>query len=254
MSFMFVLDDSASIWQARLNVKDGSYSIPEDPYDQLVPFDSGFGESFINAYQNIYANLVVPANVEFGSVEIGNVQPISVEFVNSGVRELEVTSVVVSPGLTTSLKNQVLQAGERIVEEVFIDEEYRVLGTYLGTLKVQHTGDNEEVTIGVSGFLDQDTDQDGIFDSIDSDDDNDGFDDENDAFPLDASENIDSDQDGVGDNADNDDDGDGVSDGDEVDMGSDPLDAQSTPSSGLSLLLIKAAIDLKNNTAEQVTQ
>jgi|TARA_B110000503_G_C6746216_1_gene249694 hypothetical protein len=37
-------------------------------------------------------------------------------------------------------------------------------------------------------------------------------------------------------------------------MGSDPLDAQSTPSSGLSLLLIKAAIDLKNNTAEKVTQ
>lgn len=254
VSFMFVLDDSASIWQARLNVKDGSYSIPEDPYDQLVPFDSGFGESFINAYQNIYANLVVPANVEFGSVEIGNVQPISVELVNSGVRELEVTSVAVSPGLTTSLKNTVLQAGERIVEEVFIDEEYKVLGTYLGTLKVQHTGDNEEVTIGVSGFLGQDTDQDGIFDSKDSDDDNDGFDDESDAFPLDASEHVDSDQDGVGDNADNDDDGDGVSDGDEVDMGSDPLDAQSTPSSGLSLLLIKAAIDLKNNTAEQVTQ
>ena len=45
-------------------------------------------------------------------------------------------------------------------------------------------------------------------------------------------------------------DGDGFSDGDEADMGSDPLDAQSTPSSGLSLLLIKAAIDLKNNTAK----
>jgi hypothetical protein len=49
-------------------------------------------------------------------------------------------------------------------------------------------------------------------------------------------------------------DGDGFSDGDESDQGSDPLDAQSTPSSGLSLLLIKAAIDLKNNTAEKVTQ
>ena len=49
-------------------------------------------------------------------------------------------------------------------------------------------------------------------------------------------------------------DGDGFSDGDESDIGSDPLDAQSTPSSGLSLLLIKAAIDLKNNTAEKVTQ
>ena len=49
-------------------------------------------------------------------------------------------------------------------------------------------------------------------------------------------------------------DGEGFLDGDEVHMGSDPLDAQSMPSSGLSLLLIKAAIDLKNNTAESVTQ
>ena len=176
---------------------------------------------------------MVPANVEFGSVEIGNVQPISVEFVNSGVRELEVTSVVVSPGLTTSLKNQVLQAGERIVEEVFIDEEYRVLGTYLGTLKVQHTGDNEEVTIGVSGFLDQDTDQDGIFDSIDSDDDNDGVLDTADAFPLislgtladtdgDGRPNdCDSDCETLGMVADPDDDNDGVNDEDDV----YPLDA-----------------------------
>ncbi|MDC1480486.1 M4 family metallopeptidase, partial [Pseudomonadales bacterium] len=233
VSFMFVLDDSASMWQARLNVNEGSYSIPENPYDQLVPFDSGFGESFINAYQNIYANLVVPANVEFGSVEIGNVQPISVEFVNSGVRELEVTSVEVSPGVTTSLKNRVLQAGERIVEEVFIDEEYRVLGAYLGTLKVQHTGDNEEVTIGVSGFLDQDTDQDGIFDSLDSDDDNDGVLDTADAFPLISLGTLaDTDGDGrpndcdsaceaLGMVADPDDDNDGVNDEDDA----YPLDA-----------------------------
>jgi hypothetical protein len=95
------------------------------------------------------------------------------------------------------------------------------------------------------------------------DSDNDSFSDEVDAFPLDGSEWLDTDADGIGNNAEAidgtnpfvaDTDGDGFSDSDEADTGSDPLDAQSTPSSGLSLLLIKAAIDLKNNTAEKVTQ
>jgi len=46
----------------------------------------------------------------------------------------------------------------------------------------------------------------------DNDDDNDGVIDENDAFPLDASEFADTDNDGTGDNSDDDDDGDGVND------------------------------------------
>ena len=125
--------------------------------------------------------------------------------------------------------------------------------------------------------LDQlDTDGDSKGNACDTDDDNDGVPDASDALPLDVTESVDTDSDGIGNNADTDDDedgltdtqeatngtnpllsdtdGDGFSDGDESDQGSDPLDAQSTPSSGLSLLLIKAAIDLKNNTAEKVTQ
>ena len=57
-----------------------------------------------------------------------------------------------------------------------------------------------------------DTDSDGIGNNSDEDDDGDGFEDENDAFPLDPNEWIDSDSDGIGNNADVDDDGDGVSD------------------------------------------
>ena len=49
-------------------------------------------------------------------------------------------------------------------------------------------------------------------DSIVLDTDNDGVADVSDAFPLDATENIDTDSDGVGDNADTDDDNDGVAD------------------------------------------
>jgi len=57
-----------------------------------------------------------------------------------------------------------------------------------------------------------DHDADGVGDNVDLDDDNDGVNDTNDAFPLDGSETIDTDNDGVGDNADTDDDNDGYSD------------------------------------------
>lgn len=57
-----------------------------------------------------------------------------------------------------------------------------------------------------------DFDDDGLPDSTDPDDDNDGMNDEDDAFPYDASETTDTDGDGIGNNADADDDGDGVAD------------------------------------------
>ena len=70
----------------------------------------------------------------------------------------------------------------------------------------------------------QDTDFDGIRNTTDPDDDNDGVDDEDDAFPIDASESVDTDSDGIGNNADTDDDGDGVSDDDDA----FPLDSSET--------------------------
>ncbi|MBM7071873.1 hypothetical protein JQC92_07435 [Shewanella sp. 202IG2-18] len=70
-------------------------------------------------------------------------------------------------------------------------------------------------------IVETDTDGDGIPDSSDTDDDNDGVADNDDAFPLDASESIDTDGDGIGNNADEDDDGDGVADSDDA----FPLDA-----------------------------
>jgi cyclophilin family peptidyl-prolyl cis-trans isomerase len=57
-----------------------------------------------------------------------------------------------------------------------------------------------------------DNDNDGVWDGEDLDDDNDGMNDEDDAFPYDATETTDTDGDGIGDNADADDDGDGVAD------------------------------------------
>jgi hypothetical protein len=60
-----------------------------------------------------------------------------------------------------------------------------------------------------------DTDGDGIIDQYDPDDDGDGIYDNQDAFPLDATEWIDTDSDGIGDESDTDDDGDGIPDGED---------------------------------------
>ncbi|RZD36283.1 MAG: hypothetical protein CXT72_01710 [Methanobacteriota archaeon] len=64
-----------------------------------------------------------------------------------------------------------------------------------------------------------DFDGDSVCDVKDTDDDDDGYFDENDLFPLDASEWSDNDGDGFGDNADTDDDNDGWSDVDELSCG-----------------------------------
>ena len=61
-----------------------------------------------------------------------------------------------------------------------------------------------------------DNDGDGTGDNADPDDDNDGVNDDEDAFPFDASESSDFDGDGTGDNADLDDDNDGVNDEDDA--------------------------------------
>jgi hypothetical protein len=108
-----------------------------------------------------------------------------------------------------------------------------------------------EIAVGICTSDSVDTDGDGIFDSIDNcpqdpnlnqanndddaqgdicdaDDDNDGVDDIDDAFPFDPTESSDFDNDGTGDNADTDDDNDGFSDEEELECGSNPLDANET--------------------------
>lgn len=91
--------------------------------------------------------------------------------------------------------------------------------------------DTVEITCG-SNPLDAsskplDTDGDGIANCQDSDIDNDGCLNADDALPLDATECSDADGDGIGDHADTDDDNDGQSDLNEIQCGSNPLDATS---------------------------
>ncbi len=69
------------------------------------------------------------------------------------------------------------------------------------------------------------TDGDSQGNVCDDDDDGDGILDDQDSFPLDASESIDTDSDGIGNNADLDDDNDLIPDDWEIDNGLNPLDA-----------------------------
>ena len=74
-----------------------------------------------------------------------------------------------------------------------------------------------------------DMDSDGIVDTLDDDKDGDGVLNSDDAFPDDETEWSDIDLDGFGGNIDPDDDNDGAGDQEEIDCGSDPLDADSLP-------------------------
>jgi gliding motility-associated-like protein len=78
-------------------------------------------------------------------------------------------------------------------------------------------------TVTFNLFIDQDTDGDGLLDSVDTDDDGDSVLDVNDAFPLDRTEWLDTDRDGIGNNADTDDDNDGILDACDADINGDGI-------------------------------
>ncbi|MBD3331088.1 PKD domain-containing protein [Candidatus Peregrinibacteria bacterium] len=81
-------------------------------------------------------------------------------------------------------------------------------------------------------YVKRDTDRDGIPNETDPDDDNDGVNDDEDVFPLDASEQIDTDGDTIGDNRDTDDDNDSVPDKFD-DLPLDPNETMDTDKDGL---------------------
>ena len=186
-------------------------------------FNAAFGSAHRNAFNNITATLESDKpNADIGAHLPG--PTISTDFTlsNNGNRELAITEIsLTSDSLSTNLTNRALLPGESATFTAKVNTNTLALGPFSGTISIKHSGDNATLTLGISGYIDSDTDEDGILNSVDDDDDNDGVLDDEDDFPLDATESVDTDGDGVGDNADafdndpnetTDTDGDGVGD------------------------------------------
>jgi Zn-dependent metalloprotease len=193
---------------------DSNYEYIADSGVYLTPFESGFGKAHRNAYKNMTAVLGSDqASVSMGTNLQGQEFHVEVSLSNDGNRDIAITSVEKSQNsLRTNLTNRVMLPGETLTFTIFLDTQQAALGQFSGNIEIQHSGDNTMLNIGVSGYIDTDTDGDGILNSEDNDDDDDGVLDDADAFPQDASETLDTDSDGIGNNTDTDDDGDGVDD------------------------------------------
>ena len=210
ITFQFQLDESANIWQSNIN--DNLEPVGDEPFTQVLPYDSGFATPHRNSYQRIEAKLVSDTNV----IELGPILPeessrVEINLQNDGNRTIQITAISSSSSLYTNLNNRTLDAGTVLSFYVELDDR-APLGLMTDTLIVAHDGDNASLEIGFSAYIDADSDSDGVFNSKDEDDDNDGVPDADDAFPLDIAESTDNDEDGIGDFSDNDDDNDGLLD------------------------------------------
>ena len=224
---MQVMFDDATV-MAHFGL-DSNYQYTQGSLSWLTPFDSGFGRAHRNAYKNITASLQSDkSSWGFGSRFAGFNGSKQFSVTNNGNREISITSITSSSySLSTDLTNRTIQPSESVYFNVGLNTDQVGLGIFSGNLTLQHTGDNAALNLGISAYIDIDTDNDGTLNSTDNDDDNDGIADTLDAFPLDPSESIDTDSDGVGNNADTDDDNDGVADTLEISNGTNPLLADS---------------------------
>ena len=230
----FVGDDDALVLQSQNDTStqlyqislDDTYSYITNSFIWVTPFESAFGEAHRNAYKNIVARLDSDkSNSDIGAHPIGSTVKTDFTLSNTGNRELAITAISLTNSnmLGTNLTNRILLPDESVTFSLEVDTSFADLGLFSGTMIIEHSGDNPTLNLGVSGYIDTDTDEDGILNSEDDDDDGDGVLDVDDAFPYDSTEWLDTDSDGIGNNADSDDDGDGLSDAYETQIGTNSL-------------------------------
>ncbi len=225
-------DTSTGLYHCALN---NDYSRNPDSCLKIAPMDAGFGQAHRNAFKEITAILETnKSSIALGDFVAGEKGLANVVLTNNGNRELAITSVIESdPSIFTNLTNRILLPGESVRFSITLTSSNEIAGLFSGSITLTHSGDNGDMVIGLSAFVEADTDSDGVGNDLDDDDDGDGVPDANDDLPLDASETTDTDFDGIGNNADNDDDGDGISDSQEAIDGTDPLKVD-TDGDGLS--------------------
>ena len=202
-------DQYISLFQISL---DESFNAIADSFSWLFPFDSAFGKAHRNVYNDIMASLRIDmSNVDLGTNLVGATRTAEFTLFNDGNREIALTEIALTNSvMSTNLTNRVLSPEESVTFDVYFEPNAASLGLFSGTVSIRHSGDNATLNLGISAYVDSDTDNDGISNSDDPDDDGDGISDDVDRFPLDPLESSDLDDDGVGDNSDIDADNDGV--------------------------------------------
>ena len=140
--------------------------------------------------------------------------------------------------------------------------------TLTSTINIVDDVDDDGITDDLDTFPNDpseslDTDKDGVGNNADTDDDGDGISDTQETVDGTNPLLSDTDGDGLTDGQEvtngtnpllSDTDGDGFSDEFEVSMGADPLDGDSIPRSGLNILLIKGALDIKKAKEESCAE
>jgi Zn-dependent metalloprotease len=190
----------------KLGEADPNYSLL-NPSASFKSYAAALPES-----SNIPSLTLSTASLDFGDVIQSTDKPLQLCLENKGSFPIDIYDSTMPAGFRWDGDNRTLVEGQSVCSPVIANGVARDLGSFATTFAIIHNGANSPTAVGLSGFVDIDTDEDGIGNNKDSDDDGDDVADDVDAFPLDSSEWIDTDSDGTGNNADDDDDGDGVSD------------------------------------------
>ncbi len=208
-------EDKAGNWNSGYDVFDLLYG--ESPVADVINPAVVEGDSKLTVSWEVpsdpnYIGMVVRVRPASDQGEVS--QSGNSSWVESGFAPVAETPQLVFSGLENKVAYSV-----RVVAYAADNKQ----GNYV-TLTGSYTPDIDSDGDGVLDYKDAfpldaseqlDTDGDGTGNNADTDDDGDEVLDTVDAFPLDATESVDTDSDGTGNNADTDDDGDGVLDGDD---------------------------------------
>ena len=227
-SIVFSYSDGVgeSVNTARLN----NYTLIStgNPYGLLNPYYAFRPNVTSISPSNVTPTLRVnSSSFTFGVIKKTNQYSKELCLTNNGSFPIDIYNTSMPTGFDWQADNVILDAGSVQCSSITINTNLLPVGSFSKTFAIIHNGANSPTPISFSGFIDIDTDNDGVLNSVDNDDDNDGVIDLLDDFPENANESIDTDLDGIGNNADADDDGDGILDAVENANGTNPLLADS---------------------------
>lgn len=151
------------LYSMRLN---SNYEYQLDGSDFLFNFNGGYAESHRTGLQDIAADLVVSnASYDFGEVAGQETVETMMSVTNTGSRSIEINNVQLSENLRTNLTSTILRAGESLTFLVGLKPSDISVGTYNGSLSLDHDGDSAKAVILVTATIVSADATDGVSDS-----------------------------------------------------------------------------------------